>query len=60
MPPLDISDDDKAVLAALLREVIDRGFVTPSLRMRHLERILEVLEAPPAALEPYPSLRSPG
>jgi hypothetical protein len=47
MPPIDLSDEDRAVLADLLREAItrDRIFPLPPRVIAHAKAILERLEA---------------
>ena len=47
MPPIDLSNEDRAVLVELLREAItrDRVFPLPPIVMTRAKAILEALEA---------------
>jgi hypothetical protein len=49
MPPPDLTDDDKAIIAELLRETVERSRRLPSPRVRRLRAILDKLD-PPAPL----------
>jgi hypothetical protein len=56
----DLSDDDKAILVELLREVIaaDRFFLSP--RVRSLKAILAKLDPPAPRPESLPPPKPPG
>jgi hypothetical protein len=58
--PLNLDDDDRMELAAVLREAIarDRYFMSP--RVKWLRAILERLEPPPPRPVPYPPPKPPG
>jgi len=60
MPPLDFTDDDKAILADLLRETIERSRFLLSPRIRSLKVILDKLDPLPARPEPLPPQKPPG
>jgi len=56
----DLSDDDKAILAELLRETIERDRFPFSPRVRSFEPILAKLDPPAPRPEPYPPTKPPG
>jgi len=58
MPELD--DADKAILAELLRETIERDRFPLSPRVRALKRVLDKLDPPRRASEPLPPPKPPG
>jgi hypothetical protein len=57
---LDLDDDDRVELAAVLREAIarDRYFMSP--RVKRLRAILDKLEPPPPRPVPYPPPKPAG
>ena len=57
---LNLDDDDRMELAAVLREAIarDRYFMSP--RVKRLRAILDRLEPPPSRPEPYPPPKPAG
>jgi len=60
MPPLDLTDDDKAILAELLREMIARDRFPISPRVRSFKAILAKLDPPALRPEPIPPPKPPG
>ena len=60
MPSLDLTDDDKAILAELLRETVERSRFLLSPRIRSLKMILDKLDPPPAQPDPLPPPKPPG
>lgn len=58
--PADLSDDDKAILAELLRETIERDRYPLSPRIRSLKAILAKLQPEPLPRQGYPAPKSPG
>ena len=56
----DLTDDDKAILADLLRETIERDRFPLSPRVRRLETILAKLDPPAPRSEPIPPPKPPG
>jgi hypothetical protein len=61
MPPVDLTDDDRAALADLLRETIARDRFPLSPRIRELQAILaKLVPVPPAAAAPLPPQNAPG
>jgi hypothetical protein len=60
MPPLNLTDDDKAILAELLRETIERSRFLLSPRIRRLKAILDKLDPPAPRPEPLPLPPPPG
>jgi hypothetical protein len=54
MPPLNLTDDDKAILAELLRETIEHSRFLLSPRIRRLKAILDKLGPPAPRPEPLP------
>jgi hypothetical protein len=59
MPP-DLTDDDKAILAEMLRETIERDRYPLSPRIKSLKAILAKLAPPKPATEPLPPPKPPG
>ena len=59
MTPPDLTDDERAALAALLRETIERDRFPLSPRIRSLKAILDKLDPQPER-EPYPPMSPPG
>ena len=58
--PADLTDADKATLAALLRDTIAADRFPPSPRVRRWKAILDKLEPPAPKREPLPPLRPAG
>jgi len=58
MPELD--DADKAVLIALLKATIAADRFPMSPRIRRLQRVLDKLDPPRRASEPFPAPKPPG
>jgi hypothetical protein len=56
----ELSDDDKAILAELLREVIERDRFPFSPRVRSYKAILAKLDPPAPRPEPLPPPKPPG
>ena len=56
---LDLTDDEKAALTALLRETIATDRYPLSPRIRQLRSILDKLAPPPLRPEPYPAPKPP-
>jgi hypothetical protein len=56
----DLTDDDKAILAALLREVIAADRFPLSPRVRSFKAILAKLAPPTPRPEPLPPPKPPG
>jgi hypothetical protein len=56
----ELSDDDKAILAALLREMIARDRFPLSPRVRSYKTILDKLAPPAPRPEPIPAPKPPG
>jgi hypothetical protein len=56
----DLPDDDKAILADLLRETIERDRFPLSPRVRRLKAILDKLDPPAPRAEPLPPPKPPG
>ena len=56
----DLADDDKAILAALLRETIAADRFPLSPRVRSLKAILAKLDPPAPRSEPIPPPKPPG
>jgi hypothetical protein len=54
MPPLDLTEEDRAELVRLLRDTIEADRFALSPRIRGLKRILAKLAPRPAAPEPLP------
>jgi hypothetical protein len=59
MPP-DLTDDDKAALVELLREMVAADRFPMSPRIRSLKRILDQLDPPAPRPEPLPPPKPPG
>jgi hypothetical protein len=59
-PPPDLSDDDKAIIAELLHETIERSRRLLSPRVRSYEAILDKLAPPAPRPEPIPPPKPPG
>jgi hypothetical protein len=61
MPPTpDLTDAERAELAAVLREKIAADPYPLSPRIRRLRRILDKLEPPPARPQPHPAPKPAG
>jgi hypothetical protein len=61
MPPPDLTDNDKAILAELLHETIERSrFRLLSPRVRSYNAILAKLAPPAPRPEPLPPPKPPG
>ena len=58
--PDDLTDDDKAILAELLRETIERDRFPLSPRVKRLSAILAKLDPPAPRAEPLPPPKPPG
>jgi hypothetical protein len=58
--PDDLSDDDKAILAELLRDTIAADRFPLSPRIRRLKAILDKLAPPAPRPEPIPAPKPPG
>jgi hypothetical protein len=56
----ELSDDDKAILAVLLRETIERDRFPMSPRVRSFNAILDKLAPPAPRSEPIPAPKPPG
>ena len=56
----DLTDDDKAILAELLRETIERDRFPLSPRIRRLQAILDKLAPPTPRPEPISAPKPPG
>jgi hypothetical protein len=56
----ELTDDDKAILAALLRETIARDRFPLPPRVRSFEAILNKLAPPAPRAEPIPASKPPG
>ncbi len=56
----DLSDADWAALVAPPKETIERDRFPLSPRIRALKRILDKLDRPPPAAEPFPPSKPPG
>jgi hypothetical protein len=56
----DLIDDDKAILAELLRETIERDRFPFSPRVRSYKAILDKLAPPALRSEPTPAPKPPG
>jgi hypothetical protein len=56
----ELSDDDKAILAELLRETIARDRFPLSPRVRSFKAILDKLALPAPRPEPIPAPKPPG
>ena len=56
----DLTDDDKAIFADLLRETIARDRFPLSPRIRRLRAILDKLDPPASRPEPIPAPAPPG
>lgn len=56
----DLTDDDKAILAELLRETIERDRFPLSPRVRTYKAILDKLAPPAPRPEPIPAPKPPG
>lgn len=54
---LDLTDDEKRALIALLRRPIDHARFSPAPRLDPLKAILAKLDSPPPASAPLPRLR---
>ena len=54
MPPPNLCDEDRAILAELLRDIIERDRFPYSPRIRSLAAILAKLEPPAATAETLP------
>jgi hypothetical protein len=60
-PPPDLTDNDKAIIAELLHETIERSrFRLLSPRVRSYRAILAKLAPPAPRLEPLPPPKPPG
>ena len=59
-PPPDLTGDDKAILAELLDETIERSRRLLSPRVRNYRAILVKLDPPVPRLEPIPAPKLPG
>ena len=57
---LDLTDDDRAILAELLRERIERDPFPLSPRLRSFRAILAKLDPPAPRPEPLPPPKPPG
>jgi hypothetical protein len=60
-PPPDLTDDDKAIIAELLHETVERSrcrLLSP--RMRNYRAILAKLDPPTPRPEPLPPPKPPG
>jgi hypothetical protein len=55
----DLTDDDKAILADLLREAIERNRYPMSPRVRAFKAILAKLDPPAPRPEPIPAPKPP-
>jgi hypothetical protein len=58
--PSDLTPDDRAILAELLRETIERDRFPLSPRIRSLRAILAKLDPPAPQPEPLPAPKPPG
>ena len=56
----DLTDDDKAILAELLRETIERDRFPLSPRVKSFKAILDKLDPPAPRPEPIPAPKPPG
>ena len=56
----ELSDDDKAILAELLRDTIAADRFPLSPRIRRLKAILDKLDPPAPRAEPIPAPKPPG
>ena len=56
----ELSDDDKAILAALLREIIARDRFPLSPRVKRFKAILDKLDPPAPRPEPISAPKPPG
>ena len=54
MPPPNLTNEDNAILAELLRDIIERDRFPYSPRVRSLSAILAKLEPPAPKCEPLP------
>jgi hypothetical protein len=59
-PPPDLTDNDKAILAELLDETIERSRRLLSPRVRSYRAILAKLDPPAPRPEPLPPPKPPG
>jgi hypothetical protein len=59
-PPPDLTDDDKASIAELLHETIERSRRLLSPRVRNYRAILVKLDPPVPRPEPIPAPKLPG
>jgi hypothetical protein len=59
-PPPDLTDDDKAIIAELLHETIERSRRLLSPRVRSYRAIVAKLDPPPSRPEPLPPPEPPG
>jgi hypothetical protein len=60
MSRLDLTDDERDELLRALRGIVDNDRFPLSPRIRRLRQILDKLEPPAPAAEPYPPPKAPG
>jgi hypothetical protein len=60
MPLPELTDDDKTILAALLREIIARDRFPLSPRVKRFKAILDKLAPPAPRAEPIPAPKPSG